>query len=792
MSRTVTYYFEVDSTGTVKGAGQAEKALEGVTEKTEKVSASTVALGGALAIAATKVASFFASMLSGANEAYARQEQAEQRLTAVVEATGQAAGYTSQELAGMAAEIQTMTRFGDEHLMESMAQLLTFRSVTGETFERAMHSATDLAEVFGSLESATMQLGKALEDPVQGVNALRRSGISFSDAQREQIKNFVEMNDLASAQAIILETVEGQVGGVAAAMAQTPTGQWEQFMNRLGDGQEKVGKLVSLMRAEMIPTLDFLLDKANATFSAMNTGIEFVQQNSQRLRPMILGIATAVGVAATAWIAYTAYVNAAALATAVATGGITLLIAGFAALVGVLAFTEDGVTGVTEIFGGFFDFMKIIFSNLPQVASDSFQLLAEIFSLPVDITFRMYEGLFKSLTGMFTTFVKSIPDLIRGNVSLAEVAGELGNDFLDGFTESFEGTFDDVNSKIENLLSNTDFSPATDRMSEGASLIAGAFVDTFSFTIEEAREEGKLSVVGDEEFFEEEEERFQMHLERLQVLLDEHQIVTGQIEAQSLAQSTARNNDYFRNAGKSYDDDANKRLQAILDKQAAEIAYTRQMMVTGSMQMRSVNDVTNAVKSAVRESIIARFRQAAADQFAWVISTLPWPINIAAATGAAALVTAAANTFLPFATGGEVPVRVSNGEYAFPPEFAGKHKNTLERMNASPAAAARFGLISGPGTGTSDSITTSYPSGTFIMNAASTKAMLSRAQGGWIGMPERGTGSGSGDNSALISAINNLSQRLERMEVKVTGEIGNDQINLANAEYERELEETRV
>ena len=50
----------------------------------------------------------------------------------------------------------------------------------------------DMAEIFGSVDSAAMQLGKALNDPVNMMGALTRAGVTFSEEQKEMIKNFVD------------------------------------------------------------------------------------------------------------------------------------------------------------------------------------------------------------------------------------------------------------------------------------------------------------------------------------------------------------------------------------------------------------------------------------------------------------------------------------------------------------------------------------------------------------------------------------------------------------------------
>jgi hypothetical protein len=103
-----------------------------------------------------------------------------------------------------------------------MSKLLTFRQVTRESFGEAMEVAVNLSKVFKTdLQSAVLQLGKALEDPVTGLTALNRSGVSFNEAQEAVIKKLVETGRHAEAITLILRTMKDQgLDQVAKSMNQ--------------------------------------------------------------------------------------------------------------------------------------------------------------------------------------------------------------------------------------------------------------------------------------------------------------------------------------------------------------------------------------------------------------------------------------------------------------------------------------------------------------------------------------------------------------------------------------------
>jgi hypothetical protein len=132
----------------------------------------------------------------------------------------------ADEVESLASSLQRTTGVSDDTIRSGQTLLATFSEVAasageaGGTFERATRAAVDLSAAgFGSVESASVQLGKALQDPVKGISALGRAGVTFTADQKELIKGFVEANDVAAAQQIILKEVEKQVKGTGEASA---------------------------------------------------------------------------------------------------------------------------------------------------------------------------------------------------------------------------------------------------------------------------------------------------------------------------------------------------------------------------------------------------------------------------------------------------------------------------------------------------------------------------------------------------------------------------------------------
>ena len=176
---------------------------------------------GAVAVGLTKAA-----------QAAEAAERANRKVEAVLKATGNAAGLTAEQIDALAGRMQDATLFDDKQVKEAAARLLTFKGVSGEVFERVIRDAGDLATVFdGDLNSAVVRLGRALEDPVAGMDDLEKTGVRLSDSQKELIRNFSGAGEKLEALKVILGAVEERVGGAAANEQQGLTGA----MNNLGD-----------------------------------------------------------------------------------------------------------------------------------------------------------------------------------------------------------------------------------------------------------------------------------------------------------------------------------------------------------------------------------------------------------------------------------------------------------------------------------------------------------------------------------------------------------------------------
>lgn len=169
----------------------------------------------------------FGAALAGAGIVMAKAvsygEQLERQLykqQAVLNATGYAAGWNAEQLDQMARQTAFATLASVEDIREAQNVMLTFKSVQKGVFSEAVNLTQDLAVVMGGTAASNAKmLGKALEDPIAGISAMSRAGVSFTQSQKDTIKAMVETGHKADAQRLVLSELQKQVGGVGSGEA---------------------------------------------------------------------------------------------------------------------------------------------------------------------------------------------------------------------------------------------------------------------------------------------------------------------------------------------------------------------------------------------------------------------------------------------------------------------------------------------------------------------------------------------------------------------------------------------
>ena len=223
--------------------------------------------------------------------AFSEEEEAIARMTGALRANAGQANVTGDEIRNLASQLQKTTTFADDATISAAGLLLTFHNIRNElgdgnkVFDRTLVAAQNLSAALGTdLESATMQLAKALENPATGLTALSRSGTTFTAQQKDMIRTMVDAGDTLGAQRMILDVVESQYGGMAETMAQTTRGKIKQSLNTLGDSMEQFGAL-------LVP----MVDKVSEFIKQLGDGLAKLEPETRQTIVMFAGIAAAIG-----------------------------------------------------------------------------------------------------------------------------------------------------------------------------------------------------------------------------------------------------------------------------------------------------------------------------------------------------------------------------------------------------------------------------------------------------------------------------------------------------------------
>jgi hypothetical protein len=171
-------------------------------------------------------AALLAGKMNAAYEAMATADARTLQVTKSMGVFGNQAGAVAERLRKLARQTALNTGVDANSIKMTQAKLMTFRNLAltaneaGGAFDRATKAAIDMAAAgFGEASQNAVQLGKALQDPIKGITALSRSGITFTTQEKEKIRTLVESNRVLDAQDMILRAIETQVGGTAVATA---------------------------------------------------------------------------------------------------------------------------------------------------------------------------------------------------------------------------------------------------------------------------------------------------------------------------------------------------------------------------------------------------------------------------------------------------------------------------------------------------------------------------------------------------------------------------------------------
>jgi hypothetical protein len=233
-----------------KGLGAQLKAMSGLGgEAAGKLSAVGSSLGtlGTIGVAAATVAATGIALFSCARAAEEVNKVTAQTV-AVIKSTGGVANVSKEHVENLGSQLRDLSGVDDEVVKSGENLLLTFRQIRNEVgkgndiFDQATRASLDMSVAMKKdLRDSVLKVGKALNDPIKGLTALRRYGVMFTDSQEKMIRKLMEAGDMLGAQKVIIAELNAEFGGSAAALGNTLTGKIDILKSKFGDLKEALG-----------------------------------------------------------------------------------------------------------------------------------------------------------------------------------------------------------------------------------------------------------------------------------------------------------------------------------------------------------------------------------------------------------------------------------------------------------------------------------------------------------------------------------------------------------------------
>jgi len=286
-------------------------------------------------------------------DASSQQEIAVKRVSNVIEQQGYASGVTTEQMKNLASSLQDTTGVSDEVILSSTALLLSFKNIAGSAIPTAQKTIIDMTSALNNgtitaetLKTQTIALGKALDNPIKGMNSLRRAGTDFDDSTKKHIKTLVKQGKLLEAQEVLLQAVNLQYGDSASIDSYELSQRAVE--SAMGDLSELVGDLFT-------PAMK----RANDLMTKFAKSI-----NSKD----IANTASAIGLVSLAFVVLNKRMRTAIFTSTILTGGLSILIRATVGLASVFAVKK--ILDYTEAWSSLNDETKTAVERIKAIKEE--------------------------------------------------------------------------------------------------------------------------------------------------------------------------------------------------------------------------------------------------------------------------------------------------------------------------------------------------------------------------------------------------------------------------------------
>lgn len=216
-------------------------------------------------------------------EAYNTQIEAETKLETIMKQRMNSSDKSIKSIKDYASALQKVGVVGDEVQLSGAQQLATFLN-TEDALKTLMPAMNNLAVQQNGVNVSfqnMVSIGNLMGKVMQGqTSALTRVGITFTEAQ-EKVLKYGNEQERAS---MLAQVITDNVGNMNEVIAKTDDGKIQHAINSFGDLKEKIGSILSPLKAGFYKTLGDISDRLqNNVIPAIQDFAKWLDENKDNI-----------------------------------------------------------------------------------------------------------------------------------------------------------------------------------------------------------------------------------------------------------------------------------------------------------------------------------------------------------------------------------------------------------------------------------------------------------------------------------------------------------------------------
>lgn len=378
-------------------------------------------------------------------------------------------GKTKDQLVALAEEATKGLDVLPEEVLKAENELLKFREISGDTFDRVTKDALDFAKANRmDVASAIHLLGRVLQNPGERMMALERQGVHFTKAEKERLKLLQESGRATEAQRFVLDRLEHSYKGSAKAISDAGSG-FKLFQKAVHELSEEFGKILFPYFKKFYEFTTGLIEKirnlspVTKNFIVALGAVTAAIFGIVALMPLISGIIALFN----PWVLA---IVAVGIALALLLDDIRAWSQGNKSFLGsVLGSWKDFIFKLQLFFAPFVDIILSIWESIKGIFISAIELLKALFSGNTDVAKKALWNLFGYITGLLSnlldltimSIIKFGPIVLKALYilvyTIADVLRTLLTAILSTLWQMVLGFFRMIGDQISALFSNPIF-----------------------------------------------------------------------------------------------------------------------------------------------------------------------------------------------------------------------------------------------------------------------------------------------------------------------------------------------